>query len=236
MSLYHGKDARIYLGGYDISAIAMSLGIDRELEMATYAVMDGSDGYHHVGGMGKDALSMEAVFDDNYMDVLNALYAASTEYGIIIPFGSTQMDAGVAAYGVRMSKYNMKSVISDVNKLMCEFLTNIYPFDEVKMLQPKTTVSAGGNGTAVDEDAQSSNGAVAYLQVFAVNGGDTLTVSINDSNDNFSGDDNQLLAFTGATDVTFERVTVSGTVERYIRPVWSGATGACIFAVAWKRL
>ena len=82
-----------------------------------------------------------------------------------------------------------------------------------------------------------TNGAIGYLQVFACGADDDLIVKIQHSNDNFSGDTTDLITFTTATGLTSERKTVTGTIKRYARVLWSGTpTYSATFAVIFKRL
>jgi len=234
MAKYHARDARIYINGYDISALAVGLTPIQERELHPYAVMDGVQGYHQMPGLAKDVLSIDGLFDDNYKTVLDNLWASTTGYQIIIPFGVTQGNRGLAVDAARLSKYNWAAVVTDINKLTAELVAENRPWDEVKLLQPKATKTADGNSASIDDGASSADGAVGYLQVFACGGDDALIVKIQDSPDDSAWSD--LITFTTANGITTERATVSGTVDRYVRVLWTGTpTYSATFAVVYKR-
>jgi hypothetical protein len=243
MGKYHGKDARLYIGGYDISALAVALGISQEIEQAEYAVMDGVDGYHSLPGLAKDALSLEGVFDDDNMTVLNNLFSASSGYQIIIPFGTSQGDRGMAVNAARLQKYLWPSKVTELNRISGELIADTLPWDEIKMLQEAATKTADGNSNSIDESAASSDGAKAYLQIWELGANDTLQVKIQESSDDAVADPwADLITFTtldGSVNTeTTERLTVSGAVERYLRVVWTfGGTSpyTAKFCVGWKR-
>lgn len=86
--------------------------------------------------------------------------------------------------------------------------------------------------TALDQGAQTSHGAQAYLHVFSFTG-TSCTVTIEDSADDSTYA--SLIAFTAATGATSERKTVSGTVDRYVRVATNGTFTECTFAVMFKR-
>jgi hypothetical protein len=239
-----GKDARFYINGYDLSSIAMALAPDRERDMHEYVVMDGVAGFHYFPGMGKDVLKLEGIFDDNYTTVLEALRAATTGYQVIIPFGTAQSDYAYAANEVRLQKLEYKTVVTDLNRVSAEMVVDNYPWDECIVLQEAATKTSDGSSTAVNNAAQSTGGAVAYMQYWGLGSNDTLTIKIQESSDNGVADAwADLISFTalnGAVAVRgTERKTVAGTCEQYNRVTWAFggvSTYSCSFLVAWKRL
>jgi len=237
MSKYHGQDTRLYIGGYDISSLMASVTPAQEREMKEYAVADGVNGYHQMPGLTKDTMSLDGIFDDNYQAVLNSLFAASSGYQIIVPFGSTLEDRALACDAVRLNKYSWKSVVTDVNRLMAEMLADNLPWDECKLILPKAQKTTDGEHTSIDDGDASASGLVAYLQVFACGADDDLIVKIQESDDDGDEDEwEDLVTFTTAAGITTERKAVSGAVEQYLRVVWSGTpTYSATFAVVYKR-
>ena len=99
--------------------------------------------------------------------------------------------------------------------------------DEGVILQPLATVTAAGNtdATSVDNGASSANGGAGYLQVTALTlGGYTNHIAkVRHSTDNITFAD--LLTFAAVTTAqTGQRVTVAGTVNRYLSTsrAWTG--------------
>ena len=82
---------------------------------------------------------------------------------------------------------------------------------------PGQVVDTGtGQEATIDNAATSANGLRAFLHVTAFTGTDA-TVTINDSTDDFSGDDDVIATFTSITGVIAESITMTGTVQRYLR-------------------
>ncbi len=81
------------------------------------------------------------------------------------------------------------------------------------------SITADGNGSTVDQTAQSTAGAAAFFHLTALSAGDVIdTLEVSDSNDNFVGDDNPAVSSTlDGSAIGAERVAVSGTIERYVR-------------------
>ena len=97
------------------------------------------------------------------------------------------------------------------------------------------THSAATNGPSTDDAASSANGIAGYLHVFAFTG-TSCTVAIQESFDDGSSDPFTAKAtFAAASGVTAERITASGTVERYLRVSSSGTFSNCQFAVMYRR-
>ena len=101
------------------------------------------------------------------------------------------------------------------------------------MLTPgaKTDTSAA-NGATLDQGAQTTSGAEAILHVTSFTGSN-FTATVQDSAN--GSDWGTLKAFTQVTAVGNERVTVSGTVERYVRVISAGTFNPVTFAVSFRR-
>lgn len=98
------------------------------------------------------------------------------------------------------------------------------------------TISATGNGSAVDLGASGANGAVLHLHVTEFTSLTSDTVTIEDSANGSTGWAT-IATFTAATGLTSERISITGTVERYVRVVdtFSGS-GSIIRGVAIAKL
>lgn len=114
--------------------------------------------------------------------------------------------------------------------------------DEAVILHALGEETADGDtdASAVDGGAQSTDGATVYLQVtdLDLGGYDDVTITVIDDADN-SGTFGDLVAFTDVSAIGAERVTVAGTVERYVAVKWefngTGSNPSISFMVAIKR-
>jgi hypothetical protein len=94
------------------------------------------------------------------------------------------------------------------------------------------TDTSGASTATLDQGAQTSAGAEAILHVTAFTGSN-FTATIQDSAN--GSDWGTLVAFTQVTDIGTERVTVSGTVERYVRVTTTGTFNPVNYAVSFRR-
>ncbi|MDP2731072.1 MAG: hypothetical protein Q8O55_11420 [Dehalococcoidales bacterium] len=236
MSILHGNDARVYLDGYDISAVMNKISPKSEVDLHKHAVMDSSGGYHHYRGLAKDEVSFEALGDDGDLKtVLDALWAAAPGAQLMIAYKSLAGKPGYAADEVKIKTQDWSAVSTDLNKIKANFVTEDIPFDECLILMAKATQVAGGNGASLDNAAESTNGLTAYMQVFEITGGGTLTVSLEHSVNGSTGWDPLAVAFAAATGRTTERILNTGTIRRYLRASWTLTAGTATFAIMVKR-
>ena len=98
------------------------------------------------------------------------------------------------------------------------------------------SITATGDGTAVDGGAASSNGGIFHLHVTEWDGLTSNTVTVEDSADGSTGWAT-IATFTAATGVTSERVTTTGAVRQYVRVVDTVVgSGSNTRSVAYARL
>ncbi len=238
-----GPNARLYIAGYDISAIVAGVTPERNREFLDYAVMDGGLGYHHFPLLGKDSLKLDALFDDSYTAVLQALRSDTAGYQVIIPFGTTQGATGLAVNAGLLKNLTYKAVTTELNRISADILANDYPWDEVLLMHPAATRTTSSEGTAINNSTQSTGGLIGYMQYWDLGANDTLAISIQQSSDNGVGDAfADKIAFTALDGAVLtrgaERKTVSGNIEQYLRVAWvfgGTPTYSCTFIVVAKR-
>lgn len=81
---------------------------------------------------------------------------------------------------------------------------------------PATSQTADWNGTSVDNTTSSANGGTGYMQVTSFSGFTGFIGTISDSADNASF--SPIITFANVTSApNAQRLTVSGTVRRYVR-------------------
>ncbi|MDD4985280.1 MAG: hypothetical protein PHQ43_05745 [Dehalococcoidales bacterium] len=233
---YHGKDARLYIAGYDLSPLMSSIEWSDEIEMDQYAVADGSGGYHGMPGLVKGSVKLDGMFDDNHQGILNNMLGATAGSQLVAVLGSAVGDAALGIESIKETRYNWPLKVTNANRLMAEFMADNSPVDVCRVLQPKATRTTDGSGTVLDNLAASANGLIAYLQVFACGADDALIVKVqSDTTSDFSTP-TDVITFTTANGITAERKTAAGAIERYLRVSWSGTPAySATFAVIVKR-
>lgn len=96
--------------------------------------------------------------------------------------------------------------------------------------------TTSSNSSAVDNTASSASGGVGHLHVTDYSGFTNIIVKVQHSTDNFSGSIVDLVTFATVTGATAERVAVTGTVNRYVRAIWTKTgTGSATFQVGFAR-
>lgn len=131
------------------------------------------------------------------------------------------------------SGYAVDASVSDVVGLTIE-ATPDDGVDRGVVLHALGAETADGDGTSVDGAASSASGGVASLHVTAFTGLTSAVIKIQDSSDDSTFAD--LITFTSVTGTTFERSTVAGTVDRYLRvSVDVTGTGSLTFLAAFAR-
>ena len=101
------------------------------------------------------------------------------------------------------------------------------------MLTPGAKTDTGAaNGATLDQSAQTTAGAEMVLHVTSFTR-TNFTATVQDSSNGSSW--GTLKAFTQVTDTGTERVTVSGTVERYVRVISAGTFNPVTFVVGFRR-
>jgi len=98
------------------------------------------------------------------------------------------------------------------------------------------THSSAGSGTVVDSGASSSSGGSGYLQVLSVASG-SVTVNLQESTSS-GGSYSNFMTFStvaAAAAPAAERVTMEGTVQRYIKVTTTGTFSNAKIVVGFSR-
>lgn len=238
-----GNDCRLYVGGYDAT------GSQRQIDVAVQVrdVLDATsliDQAERVqeGGIERDEFSHSGFFDDatSAIDALLTANMGSTHV-FLLTLGTAIGKNAIFGGAALAHEYKRGVQLGDFFLSGATYASDVAWDFKGKLYLPKTTISSfPHSGTITNDGGSSSSGGVAVVQVVSITNGTNITVSIRDSNDNFSGDDNELLAFTAITTASArgaQRVTVAGTVERYLRinVAQTGGVTQAVVVVAFER-
>lgn len=248
MTIRHGKNVVVYFNGYDIGGDVNAISGKSENDLVTYAVFDGSNGYHHYPGLAKDEIGLEALHNDDSVTYLTATAqlealrqvtptVLTPGYQAMVLYGQTAGDPASVSKECLLKSYTIKSVVTDVNRLSAMLVSNDMPFQDSKVLLGKATKTTSGSGTALDNLASSSNGGVGYVQVLSCLYGTSAALIIEHSTDNSNW--GALLTLGTFTTVGTACVACTGTVDEYIRATWTLSAGSpsnsATFAITFKR-
>lgn len=182
------------------------------------------------------SLGISGFFDAAVGDIQATLDTARTTAGGLLTtaFAETPAIGSWAFIGEgNVSALNYPAPVKDLVRVELEGTPN----DGVDMAQTLHVLGAettSSNSTSVDNTAGTTNGAVASLHVTAYSGLTNIVIKCQHSTDNSAWSD--LITFTTVTGTTWERKTVTGTVNRYLRSLWTvSGSGSCTFAVACAR-
>jgi len=238
--------ARIYVGGYNLSGDARSIGS----MMAAYGAVEmtgWSDGAKNflpdyrleVGITGFRALVNDTASSGAY----SVLKGAAQSLPVSVLLGAlAEPVANDPAY--LLAAAQLKSpmgwegqaaaiggdFVADATQIDAN---SVMPFAEI--LSPEASIAATTNGAIVDNGAASSNGAHANLHLIASSGGTWVFTVKQSTTGAFAGEETTLMTFTAnGSAVTAEHKSVAGTVARYLRFVATRTSGSvtpvCVLA------
>lgn len=150
-------------------------------------------------------------------------------------FGGDTIGQPFVGYsGTFKSEYRVLSQVGKLTKANTKFIFN-GAIDQGVILHPLAARTTDTNGTTVDQSAGTTAGGAGFVQVTAYSGLTNAVIKIQHSTDDSSWSD--LITFTTVTAApTSERVSVSGTVNRYVRAIVDvTGTGSVTFWVAFAR-
>ena len=238
MAKIHGKDAKVFLSGVDISGDLNTVHPKLETELKPYATF-GVSGYKQFPGIGVDTVSFDALFDTDsstaryIANSIRGATAVSTQ-GMIITFASTVGGEAMATGVVQLKTYQITDVVTDITRFTAEFVTENYPFDGCRLLTTGLqTVIANGQGTAIDNTISTNAGGAAYLQVMNVSTA-TFAASLQTSPDNLTWTTTGTFATVSAGFTYTERLSFASTIDKYVRAAWL-TTSTATFAIAFGR-
>lgn len=175
-------------------------------------------------GVTEYVLNVDGLFDstttagDVWANITADIAAGTTEPVSVAPEGFA-VGNSVWVLPVKVATYEVGGSVADLVTFTMSMQAAVAPAVG-RSLSDLTAYTTTTNGTSVDNAAASSNGAVANLHVTARSGtSPTLAVTIQHSTNNSTW--TTLATFTTATTVTSETVTITGTVNRYTRAVFT---------------
>jgi hypothetical protein len=228
-----GLGGQFYIGGYDLSG-----------DVSALDQISSPRGVQDLTGLSSSAIERLLTHGDGLMDFKSWFNDASLQsHPALSPLLTTDVLAFYAQSTTRgdvMAHLVSKQINYDGSRtqdgalsLTVQCLANLVPLEWGDLLTAgKVSHSSGASTTSVDNSASSASGAAVFLQVMSLASG-TVTITVEDSANNSTWA--TLKAFTNATGRTTERLTVAGTVDRYLRVTTSGSFSTAVFAVGIRR-
>ena len=238
MAFRHGKSAAVLYNAYDLSTYYNSGDVSHDLDVADTSTY-GSTAKTFIVGLRDGKVSLSGLWDGslNAVDeVLSTVLGA--EASDVVTFCPEGNVLGRRAYSmlVKQATYKITAPVTDAVKISTDLQCD-GGADSATVLSGASVVTATGTGTSVDQLAGSTLGGVGYLHVTANTRNAAGTFKVQHSVDNSAWVDLITFASVLTSTVTSERITVSGTVNRYVRAshTIAGATGSTTYSMTFSR-
>lgn len=232
----HGTQTRVLVNNAHLSGSITGWRFEHRRNLQADVTVLTSTGDQYLPGQLAGGLGISGVFDSAVGDIVTTLdTAAATAGGLLTTmFPETPAVGSFAFIGEgNVSGRDYPGAVKDAIRVALEATPN----DGVDMgvtLHVFGAQTADGNDTGVDNAASSASGGTASLHVTAYTGFTNVVFKVQHSTDNSSWSD--LITFTTVTATTWERKTVTGTVNRYVRAFWDvTGSGSATFAMAFAR-
>lgn len=227
MARVHGKDARVYLGGRDISGDVVSVDLSPSIETHDVTTFASSGWRAFDPGLGAWEASFSGFYQTNaggtsttigrqLEDILGSNTTGASVLSIWLESGDGVGDAGFIASDAVASKIGEAIAIGDLIKSTATLKGNGRTGLDARLLHPLATDSTSANGTSYDNAASSASGGRANLHITAATGTGGI-VKVQHSTNNSTWVD--LVTFTTAAAIGCQTSTVTGTVNRYLRTI-----------------
>lgn len=241
MAFSPGTNAKVYVNGRDLSTYLRSADTSGSRDMLDSTTL-GLNDRAFVGGLRTSTFNGEGFFDGT-LDAIDQILATALDTAdatilTYLPYGDALGNRGMGIDGDE-SQYDINSPVDGLVVTTFAVQSSVGS-EPVVVLHPLAQRTATGNGTSVDQTAASTAGGAGYLQVTAhdrTTSDETLAVKVQHSADNVTFVD--LITFTTVASATpqGQRVSVTGTVNRYVRAQYTlaGTTPISSFQVAFHR-
>lgn len=248
MVFTHGTNARLYMDGFAASVYLEDINADGKIDKAETTTIS-NIAKTYIPGLEDGTIKMKGFFDVNTVTPASTFEAflnarRRTTFPVTYhPSGGLAINSPAYIFNGFLVNYQIDASVKDAvqGKVDYQSSTGLLPGRVLTVQGTRIATDADGEGR-IDGLAGSALGAVAVLSVSAVLGTlPTLDVKLQHSTDDSVWVDIPSGAFgqkTAVTGVTGQYLSIPGTINRYVRAVWSigGTTPSFTFNVAFRRL
>lgn len=235
MAFVHGRATAFYANGVDLTGQFRKIS-KKPLVGVVESTCFGKSSKEFLPSLYDATWSADGLFDASLLvgsdTVLYPLLGAASSVLCTEFIGGDSFGAYGYAWRSKNTQHELASPVNDLVPLMVGGQVDD-DFERVRSIHALGAETSGSNSTSLDNSAGTTAGASAYLHAPAFTG-TTITVKVQHSTNNSSWSD--LITFTAVTGArTSERKAVTGTINRYVRTLWSGTFTSATFAVAFSR-
>jgi hypothetical protein len=232
MAFVHGKTTAVFFDEYNLSAYLNAASVTKQAQAVRTTVF-GLDDHTYAAGLEEGSVSFGGLYDGSASavdEVLNTALNGTSVVSVSWP-GADTIGQAAAMLQAKEASYQIRVVNNDMVRITGNATADTGARFGI-VLKDHAAETSPGNFSSVDNSASTANGAVGQLHVTAFTG-TNATIKITDSTDDAVFSD--LITFTTVTDVTSERGTVAGTVNRYARVELTGTFTTITFIVSFVR-
>ena len=242
MAKVDGLNVRLYVEGYDLSGDANALsGLGYTSQLLDVTTLDVS-ARKRIIGIVDGEVSVDAFFDpasskQHAVWTSNSGKQPTADQDVLVPMGSAVGDSCVGLVSKQGTMTTTRGPGSAIAATATYTTSDGSGLEFGEMLTAHDdTHSSAGSGTVQDGGAATSNGGVGYLQLFSLTSGSVI-VHIQECATE-GGSYTNLVTFStvaAASAPTSERLTMSGTVKRYLKVTTTGTFSNAKIAVGFAR-
>lgn len=239
MALVHGKAAAVLMGAYSLTPYLQNADTTVDIDIPDTTTFGNTTRQRDVVGLIDGKASMSGLWDGAAgacHELFISLVGNATASVLSIARNGWTVGNTVELLSVRQMSYKVTSPVDGVCAVSVETVGDGGVAFGVS-LHALAAETSDSNSSSVDNAAGTSNGGIGHIHLTALSGSSTPTLNgkIQHSTDNSSWSD--LITFTALTAVGSERKTVSGTVNRYTRSLWTmtGSSLSFTFQIGFAR-
>jgi hypothetical protein len=231
MAATHGKKARVYVNGYDLTGFLDKISSAATADKIENTRFGQNSKNYKAGGLVDATVSAEGYFEAETSgdtvpkshEILHGALAADSDW-TYIPAGDSFAADALCSEGVDVD-YEITAELGALERVKASAQASTGQ-EVAKVLHPLAAETTTGNGSDLDNGAvpgATSNGGAGYLHVTDIDAGNVV-VKVQESPDGTTWTD--LATFVAATAVGSQRVEVAGAVDRHLRALHTLAGGA----------
>ena len=239
MTYKHGKDTVVLFDGYNLSAYFNEATFAVDVETAETTAF-GSSAKTYIVGLKDGTASVSGMFDGVAAGVdavlSNVLGASDSD---VVTFA---VDGGIAKGNrcgllqAKTTSYEVSSPVGDVVATSADFQADGGIDMGFFVDATATKTATATQATSLDNTVSSANGGVANLHVTANTLNNSAVFVLQHSSDNSTFADYITFATTATGTVEGQRVSATGTVNRYTRTkLTTAGTGSITFTIGFAR-
>ena len=235
MAKQTGLTDKFYIGGRDLSGDVSAVDTIATRKAVLDTPVIESAGMVRLAGHGDGEISFSSWFDDAALLGHATLSPLPTTDVIVTYTRGTAADSPAAGLVAKQINYDGSKSQDKALALTTQCLGQGNGLEWGVLFAAEATQSSAGSTSSKDDGASTASGLAAYLHIIDINTG-TPTFKIQDSpNDSDWTDLVSFTAVANGAEPAAERVTVTGTVNRYLRITSTGTFNNAKYIVVYRR-